>query len=203
MDRAAAADDGSAPPRGPFAVDQDRALAELELAWSEGGYHGFTAGVAVWLEFAGSPASRTFTVPVAIRSLGWRLGAGLDGAARRAAAVWPPRSAAAAGRACSQPGLRRRDPSLLTVAQAAVRVQEDCLLGLSLGLDSAGVFMHEALECLGGRVGRGERVDVVAHVAGAVAVGGVAQYGAHGRADRLGVALGWPDDAARLGRVLP
>ena len=48
MDRAAAADDGSAPPRGPFAVDRDRALAELELAWSEGGYYGFTAADATW-----------------------------------------------------------------------------------------------------------------------------------------------------------
>ncbi len=74
-------------------------------------------------------------------------------------------------------------------------MQEDCLLGLSLGLDSAGVVMHETLKCLGGRVGRGKCLDVIAHVAGAVAVGGVAQYRAHGRADRLGMALGWPDDA--------
>ena len=48
MGRAAAADGGSVPPRGPFAVDQDRALAELELAWSEGGYHGFTAADGTW-----------------------------------------------------------------------------------------------------------------------------------------------------------
>ena len=47
MGRAAAAD-GSAPPRGPFAVDQDRALAELELTWSEGGYRGFTAAGGTW-----------------------------------------------------------------------------------------------------------------------------------------------------------
>src|SRR5580692_11291445 len=47
MGRAAAAG-GSAPPRGPFAVDHDRALAELELAWSEGGYHGFTASGGTW-----------------------------------------------------------------------------------------------------------------------------------------------------------
>jgi len=45
MGRASAA---SAQPRGPFAVDQDRALAELELAWSEGGYHGFTASGDSW-----------------------------------------------------------------------------------------------------------------------------------------------------------
>jgi hypothetical protein len=48
MGRAAAADSGSAPPRGPFAVDRDRALAELELAWSGGGYHGFTAAGGTW-----------------------------------------------------------------------------------------------------------------------------------------------------------
>jgi hypothetical protein len=48
MGRAAAADGASAPPRRPFAVDQDRALAELELAWSEGGYHGFTAAGGTW-----------------------------------------------------------------------------------------------------------------------------------------------------------
>jgi hypothetical protein len=47
MGRAAAANGASTPPRGPFAVDKDRALAELELAWSEG-YHGFTAAGGTW-----------------------------------------------------------------------------------------------------------------------------------------------------------
>jgi len=28
-------------PRGVFEVDEDAALAELEQAWSDGGYHGF------------------------------------------------------------------------------------------------------------------------------------------------------------------
>ena len=28
--------------RGVFAVDEDAALAELELAWADGGYHGFS-----------------------------------------------------------------------------------------------------------------------------------------------------------------
>lgn len=28
----------------PFAVDEDAALSELELAWSDGGYHAFSAG---------------------------------------------------------------------------------------------------------------------------------------------------------------
>ena len=48
MGRVAAADGDSAPPRGPFAVDKDRALTELELAWSEGRYHGFTAADGTW-----------------------------------------------------------------------------------------------------------------------------------------------------------
>jgi hypothetical protein len=46
MGRAAAAGRADAPPRGRSAVD--RALAELELAWSEGGYHGFTATRGTW-----------------------------------------------------------------------------------------------------------------------------------------------------------
>ena len=57
------------------------------------------------------------------------------------------------------------------------------------------MVVNEAFECLGGGAGRGERVDVVTHVAGAVAVGGIAEYRARGRADRLGMAFGWPDDA--------
>jgi hypothetical protein len=32
----------------PFAVDEDAALAELELAWSYGGYHAFSAGDGNW-----------------------------------------------------------------------------------------------------------------------------------------------------------
>jgi hypothetical protein len=38
----------SAQPKDPFAVDEDRALTELELAWSDGGYHGFTVGSGTW-----------------------------------------------------------------------------------------------------------------------------------------------------------
>ena len=45
MGRAAAA---SAQPKDPFAVDEDRALAELELAWSNAGYHGFTVEGDTW-----------------------------------------------------------------------------------------------------------------------------------------------------------
>ena len=35
-------------PRDVFAVDGDRALAELELAWADGGYHGFSADGGTW-----------------------------------------------------------------------------------------------------------------------------------------------------------
>jgi hypothetical protein len=34
--------------RGVFEVDQERALAELELAWADGGYHGFSANHGLW-----------------------------------------------------------------------------------------------------------------------------------------------------------
>jgi hypothetical protein len=38
----------SGQPRGVFDVDEDRALAELELAWADGGYHGFSADGGIW-----------------------------------------------------------------------------------------------------------------------------------------------------------
>jgi len=34
--------------RDVFAVDADRALAELEQAWAYGGYHGFSADGGTW-----------------------------------------------------------------------------------------------------------------------------------------------------------
>ena len=34
--------------RGVFEVDEDRALAELEQAWADGGYHGFSADGGTW-----------------------------------------------------------------------------------------------------------------------------------------------------------
>jgi hypothetical protein len=33
---------------GVFDVDEDSALAELELAWSDGGYHGFSVDDGLW-----------------------------------------------------------------------------------------------------------------------------------------------------------
>ncbi len=47
MGRAAAAS-GISGQRDPFRVDEDRALAELELAWADGGYHGFSADGGTW-----------------------------------------------------------------------------------------------------------------------------------------------------------
>jgi hypothetical protein len=34
--------------RGVSDMDEDRALAELELAWADGGYHGFSADGGTW-----------------------------------------------------------------------------------------------------------------------------------------------------------
>jgi hypothetical protein len=34
--------------RGPFAVNEDAALAELEQAWAPGGYHAFGADGGTW-----------------------------------------------------------------------------------------------------------------------------------------------------------
>ena len=45
MSRAAS---GTGAPRGVFEVDQDAALAELELAWAAGGYQGFSARGGTW-----------------------------------------------------------------------------------------------------------------------------------------------------------
>jgi hypothetical protein len=35
-------------PRDPFAVDKDAAPAELELAWTDSGYHRFSAEGGIW-----------------------------------------------------------------------------------------------------------------------------------------------------------
>ena len=45
MQRAASTATGR---RSVFAVDEDAALAELELAWTDGGYHGFSADGGTW-----------------------------------------------------------------------------------------------------------------------------------------------------------
>ena len=45
--------------RGVFDVDEDRALAELELAWADSGYHGFSADGGIWSAI--SSAGEVFT----------------------------------------------------------------------------------------------------------------------------------------------
>ncbi len=45
--------------RAVFAVDEDAALTELELAWADGGYHGFSADGGTWS--AVSSAGDVFT----------------------------------------------------------------------------------------------------------------------------------------------
>ena len=39
---------GAAGRRAVFAVDEDSALAALEEAWTEGGYHAFSADDGIW-----------------------------------------------------------------------------------------------------------------------------------------------------------
>jgi hypothetical protein len=34
--------------RGAFSIDEEPALAELELAWADGGYHAFSADGGTW-----------------------------------------------------------------------------------------------------------------------------------------------------------
>jgi hypothetical protein len=58
------------------------------------------------------------------------------------------------------------------------------------------VLICDPLERGNGGGGRRERAGFVAHVPCLLAVGGIAQHRPHGCADRRGVALGWPDNAA-------
>jgi acyl dehydratase len=55
MGRAAAASG----PRDPFAVDKDAALAELELAWTDSGYHGFCVEGGIWAAISSAGVVRT------------------------------------------------------------------------------------------------------------------------------------------------
>jgi len=63
MGRTAAA---SAQTKDPFAVDENRALAELELAWSEGGYRGFTIGGGTWCAISSAGEVLTGGTPDAL-----------------------------------------------------------------------------------------------------------------------------------------
>jgi hypothetical protein len=62
MGRAAAASGQ----RDPFAVDEDAALAELELAWSDGGYHAFSADGGTWCVVSGAGEVLTGDTPDAL-----------------------------------------------------------------------------------------------------------------------------------------
>lgn len=60
MSRAAS---GTGASRGVFEVDQDAALAELELAWAAGGYHRFSADGGTWCAITGAGEVLTGTTP--------------------------------------------------------------------------------------------------------------------------------------------
>ena len=49
--------------RDVLAVDQDAALAELELTWADGGYHGFSAGHGIWLAISSAGQVLTGAAP--------------------------------------------------------------------------------------------------------------------------------------------
>jgi hypothetical protein len=46
-----------------FDVDQEAALAELELAWADGGYHGFSADAGTWCAISGAGEVLTGATP--------------------------------------------------------------------------------------------------------------------------------------------
>jgi hypothetical protein len=62
MGRAAAASGR----RDPLAVDEDAALAELELAWADGGYHAFSAGGGTWAAVSSAGEVLTGATPDAL-----------------------------------------------------------------------------------------------------------------------------------------
>jgi len=53
-------------PRGVFDVDEDAALAEIELAWDGGGYHGFSAGGGTWCAISSAGDVLTGDTPDAL-----------------------------------------------------------------------------------------------------------------------------------------
>jgi hypothetical protein len=52
--------------RGVFDVDEHAALAEIELAWSDGGYHGFSAGGGTWCAISSAGEVLTGATPDAL-----------------------------------------------------------------------------------------------------------------------------------------
>ena len=53
-------------PRGVFDVDEDAALAEIELAWAYGGYHGFSADGGTWCAISSAGDVLTGATPDAL-----------------------------------------------------------------------------------------------------------------------------------------
>jgi hypothetical protein len=51
---------------GVFAVDENTALAELELAWTDGGYHGFSADDGLWSAISSAGEVLTGDTPDAL-----------------------------------------------------------------------------------------------------------------------------------------
>jgi hypothetical protein len=52
--------------RGVFAVDENAALDELELAWADGGYHGFSADDGTWSAISSAGEVLTGDTPDAL-----------------------------------------------------------------------------------------------------------------------------------------
>ena len=52
--------------RDVFAVDENAALAELELAWADGGYHGFSGGGGTWSAISSAEEVLTGDTPDAL-----------------------------------------------------------------------------------------------------------------------------------------
>jgi len=52
--------------RGMFSVDENAALAELELAWADGGYHGFSADDSTWSAISSAGEVLTGDTPDAL-----------------------------------------------------------------------------------------------------------------------------------------
>jgi hypothetical protein len=52
--------------RGVFSVDENAALAELELAWADGGYHGFSVDDDTWSAISSAGEVLTGDTPDAL-----------------------------------------------------------------------------------------------------------------------------------------
>jgi hypothetical protein len=53
----------ASPHRSPFQVDEEAALAELEQAWTSGGYHGFSADGGTWCAITSAGQVLTGSTP--------------------------------------------------------------------------------------------------------------------------------------------